>query len=449
MKFLLGKKSRAEVAEVGDRLEEPPDSQKCSPTEIEPLKPVSLWHMIKLAFGLIPFGHFEYISNSFISPLARDLVNNATQVGLIQALNPMFGFLVQPVIGWFGDHTWTRMGRRKPYLLFALPFILVALIVMPLTHGVHSLLWFILAVVVYQFFVDMYAVSCSTMMPETVPGHQRSRQASVGAVMNSLLMIFALTVVGRLYDKSHLYPFALAALITTVSTAVLVFGIKELSHGKVRRPPMLSLPLDIYRHGLKNRNIRIMFLIILFGSYGNNSVAAFYTLFVRESLGGTVGRAVFISAIGAAVGLVSAVPLGLLADRFGKKNVLIFSSIMGITATLIALTAQSFNQMYYHFFFAALGHTAGAVAFYPLMTQFMPRNRIGTISGSVPFFFGGARFLAMLTAGMIIDAFGENYRVIYWIALACSIPAFILLLMVDTTKVDQSQMEAGNATVGE
>jgi len=420
------------------------DSQQKEGLKPEPLKPVSRSHMIKLGIGLIPFGHFEYISNTFISPLAHDFVGNATRVGWIQALNPMFGFLVQPVIGWLGDHTWTRMGRRKPYLLFALPWILIAMFVMPLAR---SLLWFVLAVVVYQFFVDMYAVSCSTMMPETVPPGQRSRQASVSAVVNSLLMIFAITLVGRLYDKSHLYPFALAALITTASTAVLVFGIRELYQGKVKRAPLRFLPLDIYRHALRNRNILIMFLIILFGSYGNNSVAAFYTLFVRETLGGTVGRAVFISAIRPLVSLAVAVPLGYLADRFGKKKVLIFGALMGVTATVIGLTARSFNQMYFHFFFSAFAATATAVAFYPLMTQFMPRNRIGTISGSVPFFFGGARFLAMLTAGMIIDAFGENYRVIWWISLACTIPALLLLLMIDPAEgLDRERTVAGDTT---
>ena len=95
--------------------------------EWKPLEPVSLWHMVKIAISKMPHFHFEYISNTFLSPLARDLVSGATGVGLIQALNPLFGILVQPLIGWRSDHTWTRLGRRKPYILCALPWILLAM----------------------------------------------------------------------------------------------------------------------------------------------------------------------------------------------------------------------------------------------------------------------------------------------------------------------------------
>ena len=407
--------------------------------EVEPLRPVSRWHMIKLGIGLIPHGHFEYISDRFISPLARELVSNASQVGYIQALNPMFGFLVQPVIGWLGDHTWTRIGRRKPYLLFAVPWILVALIAMPLTHT----LWpFLLAVVIYQFFVDMFAVSCSTMMPETVPLEQRSRQASVSAFIGSLLAILAIMFVAPLYDREPLYPFAFAAAITALSTATLVFGIKEHYLGPKKRPALYLAPIHVVKAALGNRNLRKMFFIVLFGSYGQNSIGLFLILFMSRTLGATVGKSVFTTFVVPAVGAVLALPFGFLADRYSKKNMVLFAHLMAVVATVIGFAADSLRQMYVHFFFSAVAVTANAVSFYPLMTQFMPRDRIGTISGAVPIFFGGARFLVALTAGHIIDAFGENYRVIWPIALACFIVNIALVLTIDTSRSVNQQEEA-------
>jgi maltose/moltooligosaccharide transporter len=29
----------------------------------------------------------------------------------------MTGLIIQPIIGYFSDRTWTKLGRRKPYLL--------------------------------------------------------------------------------------------------------------------------------------------------------------------------------------------------------------------------------------------------------------------------------------------------------------------------------------------
>lgn len=406
------------------------ESEDTVALEPQSLKPVSLWHMIKLAVGLIAKGHFEYISNMFISPLARNLLNNAFQVGLVQSLNPLFGVLVQPVVGWRGDHTWTRLGRRKPYLLFAVPWILVSLIVIPLTHT----LWvFVAAVVVYQFFVDMYGVSCGTMMPETVPLEQRSRQEAITATLASLVTVFAILFVGRLYDKSHLYPFALAAGISVLSTAVLVVGIKEHYRGPKERLPLYVAPVHVVKAAFSNRNIVIMLLVLLFSSYGNYSVLMFWPLFMNKTLGVTVGNAVLISVITYVLTMMLAVPFGLVADRYSKKNVMIFAQIVGIVALLTGLLAQSMTHMYCHLVFVAIAQTAFQVTFYPLLTQFMPRDKIGAISGAIPIFFSSARVLAGLTAGRIIDAFGENYRVAWAVALACAIPTLVFVLMVNPT----------------
>jgi len=396
----------------------------------EPLKPVSRWHMIKLAFGLIPQGHFEYISNMFIGPLARGMLENATQVGLVQSFNPLFSVLVQPVIGWRGDHTWTRLGRRKPYLLFALPWILISLFAMPLTQT----LWvFVAAVIVYQFFVDMYAVSCGTMMPETVPLQQRSRQEGVSATLGSLVMVFAILFVGRLYDRNHIYPFALAAGITVLSTSVLLFAIREHYRAPKQRPPLYVAPVDVAKAAFTSRNIVIMLLVLLFSSYGNYSVLMFLMLFMSKTLNITVGNAVLTSVITYALTAVLALPFGNIADRYGKKNAMVFGQIVGIIALLTGLLAQSIEHMYLFFVFVAVAQTAFRVTFYPLLTQFMPRDKIGAISGAIPIFFSSARVLAGLTAGRIIDAFGENYRVAWAVALACAIPTLVFVLMVDPT----------------
>ncbi len=403
-------------------------SREDVPAAVEPLEPVSLCHMIKIAIGLVTQGHFEYISNMFISPLARDLVSNATQVGLIQVFNPLFGVLVQPIIGWRGDHTWTKLGRRKPYLLFAIPWILTSLLVMPLTH---SLLVFVGAVIIYQFFVDMYVVSSGTMMPETVPLEQRSRQQAMSVTVGSFVTVCAIWFVGRHYDKNHLYPFVLAAGIAVLSTAMLLFGIKEYYHGLKKRPPLYVAPVHVAKAALSNRNIIIMFLVLLFSSYGNYSVLMFWPLFMRDTLGGTIGGAVEISIVTHVFMMMLALPFGVIADRFSKKNVMIFGQIVGIMALLAGLLAQAVWHMYFQLILVAIAQTAFLVTFYPLLTQFMPRDRIGTITGATPIVFSGARVLAGLTAGRVIDAFGENYRVSWAVALACAIPTFFFILMVD------------------
>jgi MFS family permease len=229
-----------------------------------------------------------------------------------------------------------------------------------------------------------------------------------------------------------------------LSTAVLMFGIKEHYRRPKQRPPLYMAPIDVAKAAFARRNILIMLLILLFSSYGNYSVLMFLTLFMNRTLNVTIGNAVLTSVITYALTAVLAIPFGNLADRCGKKNAMIFGQIVGIMALLTGLLAQSIEHMYLFFVFVAIAQTAFRVTFYPLLTQFMPRDKIGTISGAIPIFFSTARVLAGLTAGRIIDAFGENYRVAWVVALACAIPTLVFVLMVDPSyRADQEEQGSG------
>jgi maltose/moltooligosaccharide transporter len=44
---------------------------------------------------------------------------------------PITGMIIQPIIGYFNDKTWTRLGRRRPYFLVGAILTSIALILMP------------------------------------------------------------------------------------------------------------------------------------------------------------------------------------------------------------------------------------------------------------------------------------------------------------------------------
>ena len=44
---------------------------------------------------------------------------------------PLTGFIIQPIIGYYSDRTWTRLGRRRPFFLTGAILAAVALLLMP------------------------------------------------------------------------------------------------------------------------------------------------------------------------------------------------------------------------------------------------------------------------------------------------------------------------------
>ena len=50
---------------------------------------------------------------------------------LLWVAAPITGLVVQPIVGYFSDRTWGRLGRRRPYFLYGALLSTAALFVMP------------------------------------------------------------------------------------------------------------------------------------------------------------------------------------------------------------------------------------------------------------------------------------------------------------------------------
>src|ERR1035438_1178302 len=55
----------------------------------------------------------------------------ADQIPILWLAAPLTGLIVQPIIGHMSDHTWGRLGRRRPYFLPGAILSSLALLIMP------------------------------------------------------------------------------------------------------------------------------------------------------------------------------------------------------------------------------------------------------------------------------------------------------------------------------
>jgi maltose/moltooligosaccharide transporter len=66
-----------------------------------------------------------------MSAIYEYLGARADQIPILWLAAPLTGLIVQPIIGNASDHTWTRLGRRRPYFLAGAILSSLALILMP------------------------------------------------------------------------------------------------------------------------------------------------------------------------------------------------------------------------------------------------------------------------------------------------------------------------------
>jgi maltose/moltooligosaccharide transporter len=97
-----------------------------------PSKPlVSFWQIWNMCFGFLGVQFAFGLQNANVSRIFQSLGASLDQVPLLWIAAPLSGLLVQPVIGYMSDRTWTRLGRRRPYFLVGAILASAALVLMP------------------------------------------------------------------------------------------------------------------------------------------------------------------------------------------------------------------------------------------------------------------------------------------------------------------------------
>ncbi|MEI6455828.1 MAG: MFS transporter [bacterium] len=92
---------------------------------------LGFWQIWNMSFGFlgIQFGWGLQMAN--MSAIYSYLGAKPSQIALLWLAAPVTGVIIQPLIGQASDRTWTRLGRRKPYILVGAILASLALILMP------------------------------------------------------------------------------------------------------------------------------------------------------------------------------------------------------------------------------------------------------------------------------------------------------------------------------
>jgi len=77
---------------------------------------LSFWKLWNLSFGFFGVQIAYALQSANISRIFRTLGADPHSLSFFWILPPLMGILVQPIVGTLSDRTWTRFGRRIPYL---------------------------------------------------------------------------------------------------------------------------------------------------------------------------------------------------------------------------------------------------------------------------------------------------------------------------------------------
>jgi maltose/moltooligosaccharide transporter len=92
---------------------------------------LTFWEIWNMSFGFLGIQFGFALQNANVSRIFETLGARVENIPILWIAAPTTGLVVQPIVGYFSDRTWNRLGRRRPYFLGGAILASLALLVMP------------------------------------------------------------------------------------------------------------------------------------------------------------------------------------------------------------------------------------------------------------------------------------------------------------------------------
>jgi MFS family permease len=325
----------------------------------------------------------------------------ATTVGLVTFAGILAGMAVQPLAGAISDRLRPRWGRRGQVVAGSV-LITLALAAFVAAPGLPTL---VVAFVGVQVAASIGQAAQQGFIPDLVEHRRRGRAAGAKGLADVGGAFLGFVLLALLAGGPQLAPAVAGVAIVVVSTALLAAVLVREPRARAAPPaddpPARGLPPGSRRLLVRVIAARFLFLLATF------AIGRYLLLFAAERLGLSPAEAGAASAtLFAALTLVTAVaalPAGWLADRSGRRGVMVVGAGLSAAGALLLLTADSWAALLLFGALMALGSAAFSTANWAVATDLVAPAAAGRDLGIVNIGTAGAAAVAGLF-GFAIDA---------------------------------------------
>ena len=92
---------------------------------------LSFWQIWNMSFGFLGIQFGFALQNANVSRIFQTLGGDVDRLAVYWLAAPITGLIVQPIVGYYSDKTWGKLGRRRPYFLAGALLASLALLFMP------------------------------------------------------------------------------------------------------------------------------------------------------------------------------------------------------------------------------------------------------------------------------------------------------------------------------
>lgn len=408
------------------------------------LKPkLSFWQIWNISFGFLGVQIGYSLQNANTSRILSAIGADPHHLSLFWLAAPVAGLIVQPIVGLSSDKTWTRLGRRIPFILGGSIVSAAAMFFMPNSENFAAILpplvfgATMLLLMDTSFNVTMQPFRA--LVSDMVPDSQRTKGYSVqsflinaGAVVGSLLP-FLLTAWGVANEPApgnkvaptviwSFYFGGAALLLSVIWTSMrtkeyppkeyaLYNNISEEDAAQktsflqlLKQTPTTMLQLAVTQ-------FFSWFSLFLMWVYTTNGIAQniWNTTDPKSAEFNEAGNwtGVIFAAYSVFAALYSLV-LTRISDKFGRKNTYALSLIAGGIGLLSMIFIKDKNLLFLSMIGVGIAWAAILAMPYAILSSALPAKQTGVYMGIFNATITIPQIVAGLLGGVALTALGGN-----------------------------------------
>ena len=377
---------------------------------------------------------------------------NETISGAIMAADNVMALFLLPLFGGLSDKCTSRLGRRRPFILFGTLAAICLMLLLPLfadsyhaAPGGGKIALFICVLGLLLVAMGTYRSPAVALMPDITPKPLRSKANAIINLMGAVGGILYLLITTFLYHvKSETYVsffplFAIVAGIMAAALAVVMFFVNEPELVRKQQEYERKHPEDdLTEHTAQGDTLpadvkkSLTFLLVSISLWfvGYNGVSTWFSVYAENIWGMSLGQANTCLTIATGGAILSYIPIGTVASHIGRRKTIRFGALLlsgsFLAAFLLTMALEGFSPvLYLLFLLVGLAWASINVNSLPMVVEMCKGSEVGKFTGLYYTFSMSAQIITPIVAGWLLR--NVSYRALFPYAAVFVFASFLTM----------------------
>ena len=372
--------------------------------------------------------------------------------GVIMAADNVLALFLLPLFGGLSDKCTSKLGRRRPFILYGTLAAVVLMMALPvLTDSYHAApanwktICFVLVLGALLLTMGTYRSPAVALMPDVTPKPLRSKANAIINLMGTSGGIIYLLLTTFLYKTnsdvyiSYLPLFIIVGGIMLASLAVVMFFVNEpklvaeqkkyeQAHPEENLTTVTESGEELPKEVKKSLGFILASIALWFIAY--NGVSTWFSVYASASWNMSLGQANTCLTIATAGAIVTYIPSGSVASKFGRKKTIRLGTLLLTAAFASAFVytqiSDQFSPILYGLFtLVGIGWAFINVNSLPMVLEMCKGSEVGKFTGLYYTFSMSAQIATPIVAGWLLE--NISYKALFPYAAIFALASFFTM----------------------